>query len=317
VSPKRRSQPGNKPAASAPVDPLQADVDRLYALPLDEFTPARDELARRLRSDGDRDMSAEVKRLRKPNLIAWALNQVRHLDPELIERMFEAGDRLQEAQQQLVAGGERGLLRGAAAEERRRVDEVVARAEQELAAAGHPATANVQSKLWATVHAAAVSPEPRELLRAGRLLREYEVSDLGLMGAGPATVVPTREAPKRGPDKAPRETAAPGKTVGRDQATREAAEREAESRAAAERKEAERQARSIRRELERARARHEKLASKRADAERRAKEAARQAARAQAELDRAEAALEQADAAVGDARESIRRLESELEGIEA
>jgi hypothetical protein len=293
------------------------EIDGLYASPLDEFTPARDELARRLRGEGDRDASAEVKRLRKPNLIAWALNSVRHHEPELIEGLIGAGERLQAAQQQLVAGGERGVLRTAATEERRLVDEVVARAEQELRAAGHPAGATVQSKLWATAHAAAVSPEPRDLLRSGRLLRDYEVSDLGLMGAGPAAVVPAREPPKAA---APRERAAPSaakrKAAGGEAAARDAEAREAQAHEEAERKEAERKARSIRRELDRARGQHEKLAAKRDDARRRAKEAAREAARAQAELERAQAALEQADARADDAEERVRGVEAELDELE-
>jgi hypothetical protein len=295
VTPKPRSQPANN------------EIDTLYALPLDEFTPARDELARRLRGEGARDAAAEVKRLRKPNLIAWALNYVRHRDAELIYGLIEAGERLQEAQKELVAGGERGLLRDAAAEERRLVDEVVARAEQELRAAGHPVSATVQSKLWASVHAAAVSPEPRDLLRSGRLLRDYEVSDLGLMGAGPAAAVPAREPPRAADT---RERTAPRR------AKREAAEREAAERDEAERNEAERKARSIRRELERARGQQEKLAAKRDDARRRANEAAREAARAQAELERAHAALEQAEARVADADERVRGLEAELDGLE-
>jgi hypothetical protein len=292
---------------STPEETPQAEIDGLYALPLDQFTPARDELARRLRSEGERDAAAEVKRLRKPNLIAWALNHVRHRDPELIDRLIEAGDGLQEAQQQLVAGGERGALRDAAAEERRRVDEVVARAEQELRAAGHPAGATVQSKLWATAHAAAVSPEPRDLLRSGRLLRDYEVSGLGLMGAGPAAVAPARESTKGAAER----ERTPRQTEGRGSPDRGAAAREA-----AERKEAERRARSIRRELDRARGQRDKLAAKRDDAQRRANQAAREAAKAQAELERAQAALEQADARAEDAEARVRGLEAELDGLE-
>jgi len=46
-------------------------VDRLYQLPLDEFTAARNALARVLGSAG-----ATVKGLEKPNLAAWTVNQV-------------------------------------------------------------------------------------------------------------------------------------------------------------------------------------------------------------------------------------------------
>ena len=185
---------------------LESDIDGLYALPLDEFTPARDALARQLRTDGDRDGAAEVKALRKPNLPAWALNRVCHREPGQVEELLAAGARLQEAQAKLVSGGERGLLRDAVAQERRSVDEVVALGERELTGSGHQINAALQTKLHATAHAAAVSPEAGELLSLGRLIRDYEVSDLGLMGAG-AAVLPraNREPAKR--ESAKRESA--------------------------------------------------------------------------------------------------------------
>jgi hypothetical protein len=303
---------------------LRAEIDRLYALSLDEFTPARDELARRLRTEGDREAAAELKRLRKPNLPAWALNRVRQRDPQRVDELIEAGERLQEAQQQLVAGGERGLLRGAAADERRLVEEVVAVAERELAETGHPLTAALQSKLWATAHAGAVSPEPRELLRAGRLVRDYEVSDLGLMvgaGDGVASQPAPQSKPKPARPEAPRRARA-----GRGQADgerggiggaeeRAQAEREAAKLEEAERKEAERQARGIRRALERARAQHEKLASRLADAQEHATEARREAARAATELERAEASVEQANARTREAAARVDELQAELDEL--
>jgi hypothetical protein len=48
------------------------DIDRLYALPLEEFTHERDELAKRVRDEGDADAAAAVKALKKPAVAAWA-----------------------------------------------------------------------------------------------------------------------------------------------------------------------------------------------------------------------------------------------------
>ena len=45
---------------------LERELDRLYQLPPGEFTAARDELAKRLRDEGEREQSEEVKQLRKP-----------------------------------------------------------------------------------------------------------------------------------------------------------------------------------------------------------------------------------------------------------
>ncbi|MFX8082954.1 hypothetical protein ABTK87_19755, partial [Acinetobacter baumannii] len=80
-----------------------------------------------------------LRRLRKPNLVAWAINRARRADPAAVAELIAAGDRLQEAQRQLVSGGERGLLRDASADERAWVGRVAATAEAELAAAGHTA----------------------------------------------------------------------------------------------------------------------------------------------------------------------------------
>ena len=55
---------------------MRKDADRLYGLPLDEFTRERDALARRLRGEGERDGAAEVAALRKPVLAAWVVNQL-------------------------------------------------------------------------------------------------------------------------------------------------------------------------------------------------------------------------------------------------
>jgi hypothetical protein len=251
-------------------DGLEAEIDRLYGLALDQFTPARDQLARTLRQEGDREAAAEVKRLRKPNLPAWALNQVQRLDPERVGELLRAGARLQEAQQRLVTGGERGLLRSATADERRLVEELVALAERQLAGAGHSPTAMLQSKLWATVHAAAVTTEVGELLEAGRLLRDREISDLGLIAGGPGeapAAEPAGKARAKGQARnggggaagrkagtaaggaAEREAAAAREAVARRAVERREAKRQAAARAAAERK-----AQGLRRQLDRARA---------------------------------------------------------------
>jgi len=58
-------------------------VDALYGLPLDEFTPRRDELVKELRGAGKRDEAAWVKALRKPSATAWLVNQLARRDQKL------------------------------------------------------------------------------------------------------------------------------------------------------------------------------------------------------------------------------------------
>lgn len=171
-------------------------IDRLYSLPLDEFTPERDELAARLRREGDRDAAAEVKKLRKPGVAAWALNQVRRNNPGQVEELIETGVRLRAAQEELLSGAGREALDRAAEEERRLVGELARHAERELVAAGRTVSAAVQERLRDTLRAVATDDEARECLRAGRLLRDYTPSGLGALLGSEAAASP-REGRRR------------------------------------------------------------------------------------------------------------------------
>ena len=68
-----------------------ADVDHLYALPLEEFTPARDAAAKEIRKAGDRETAAIVAKLPKPTPAAWTANQVAREQPDLIEALLDGG----------------------------------------------------------------------------------------------------------------------------------------------------------------------------------------------------------------------------------
>jgi DNA repair exonuclease SbcCD ATPase subunit len=111
-------------------------IDRLYELPLEEFTKARDELARRLTAAGDAKAAAEVKRARKPTLPAWAANQVVRKAPEEWERLRRAVRELRERH------GRRGAatsLREAARAQSDALKACERQAARLLAEHGHPA----------------------------------------------------------------------------------------------------------------------------------------------------------------------------------
>src|SRR4051812_9999937 len=92
-------------------------IDGLYDLPLDEFTAARNSLAKELRAS-DRDEAERVKGLRKPSAAAWALNQAVRRDPSRLNEFLEAARELREAYEGLLAGGDREALEAAMARER-------------------------------------------------------------------------------------------------------------------------------------------------------------------------------------------------------
>lgn len=159
----------------------QADglVAELYALPLEEFTAARDARARQLRADGDRQAAEQVKRLRKPSVAAWALNALARRHGAEVKALLAAGAELRDAQRRLLETGDRQALRATSARERELVEALAATAARELGAAGHPAGPALRERLFATLHAASADEQVRRHLAAGRLTGDHEISDLG------------------------------------------------------------------------------------------------------------------------------------------
>jgi hypothetical protein len=143
----------------AAVPDLEHELDELYGRPLEEFTQARNDLARRLKRAHQTEAASTVQSLRKPNATAWAANRLARLDPAGVRRLLDAGVRLQEAQARALAG------EGGASEI---ADALVERLTQ-------------------TLRAAAVDPEARTTLAQGRLTEEVHA-----VGFGPLTAVPPR-----------------------------------------------------------------------------------------------------------------------------
>jgi hypothetical protein len=79
---------------------LESDVDRLYQLPLSEFTAARNALAKTLKGDE----AARVKTLAKPTVVPWAVNQLYWRDRKTFDRLLKAGGALREAQIAALGG---------------------------------------------------------------------------------------------------------------------------------------------------------------------------------------------------------------------
>src|SRR5687767_8421655 len=74
-------------------------VDRLYQIPLEEFTAARNALAKETGSGG-----SEFKRLEKPNAAAWAVNQLFWKERKTYDDVIKAAERLRAAHRQMLAG---------------------------------------------------------------------------------------------------------------------------------------------------------------------------------------------------------------------
>jgi len=75
-----------------PPDLLSLSLERLYAVPLEEFLALRKQLAGELRSSGDIAASRAIAAAPKPTRTAWALNQVSRRQPELPTALLRARD---------------------------------------------------------------------------------------------------------------------------------------------------------------------------------------------------------------------------------
>lgn len=136
-------------------------TDRLYGLPPEEFTQARNEAERELRAAGEREQADQVKALRKPGAAAGAVNRLVRGHRAQVEEFLEAAARLRDAQ---VAG--KGDLSAAAHEERAALDDLVAIGGESVRA---------------TLQAAAVDDEVAHEVLQARLVREPEPAGFGTL----------------------------------------------------------------------------------------------------------------------------------------
>jgi hypothetical protein len=165
---------------------LEDELDRLYALPLNEFTAARDEIAKRLRGEGERELADEVKQLRKPSVAVWLVNRLAREREVDVKRLLKAGEAMAKAQ----AKATREDL-GAARRDEEHALERLALAARETGVGAQAVDRAIQ-----TLRAASLTPEGRELLKRGRLTEELEPPGFEALAGMPA---PTRPKTKAGP----------------------------------------------------------------------------------------------------------------------
>jgi hypothetical protein len=146
----------------------------LYGLSLEEFTQARDALAKELRQAGNKEAADEVRALRKPPVSAWTVNQLARRHPQEMKALVKAGEGLRKAQRSAVGGGGPDALRDATRAHRDRLDELTSFARQELDADGQTLQRAVQ-----TLRSASVDKEASKALLEGTLTADVEQAGFG------------------------------------------------------------------------------------------------------------------------------------------
>jgi len=145
---------------------VDAELDRLYGLPLEEFTKARNDLAARLKKAGEAEAAAEVKALAKPSVPAWAVNQLARTRKRDVRALLDAAER--------ARSGKAKSLREALDEQRDALHRLTNEARELLEAARGSAPDAMVQRIAATLRAAASDPAAAELLERGRVNEDLE-----------------------------------------------------------------------------------------------------------------------------------------------
>ena len=290
---------------------MEREESDLYGLPLDEFVPRRTELERRLRKEGERERAAAVKKLPKPSVAAWAVNQASRCRPKERRALLAASAELRDVQERLMSGKAAAAdLERATGAQREAIDGLLQAAAGLLTSDGKSMGDTTLARVRETFAAVATDEELAELIEAGTLDRERQATGLGFaLGAEPA---PAREGAKAGGSSGAKAGGSSGAKAGGSAGARGRRSPNADAELAA-RKAAEKEAAAARERAEVAK-RAEREAAKRLEAaERAARKAAEQLERRERQAEEARAAAEEArtelDAARAEHAERARERE--------
>lgn len=188
---------GTSRSGLAEVATVEQEVERLYGLPLEEFTGARNDAAARLRKNGDTEGAARLKQLEKPTVAAWAVNQLARRHSDQVSEALAAGRDVRKAHRAALRGGGGEELAEASRREREVVSRLVRSAGAVLEDAGRKATGQTLDKIRATLHAATLDLEAGKALEAGTLTGDLEPAGFGpLLSAVPSSAA--RPRPRKG-----------------------------------------------------------------------------------------------------------------------
>lgn len=147
---------------------LLEEAEVLYGLALGEFTSQRDERAKALKAE-DRELSEQVKALKKPSLAAWVLNLLVRREPDQVAQLVNVGAALRDAAASLDAA----QLRALTAQRRQLTAAVTTVARRHALAEGQKVTESVAEEVEGTLTAAMVSAPAAEALQSGLLVRAF------------------------------------------------------------------------------------------------------------------------------------------------
>jgi len=136
---------------------LDTEIDQLYQLPLEEFTAARNNLARTAGTD-----AAEVRKLAKPPIAAWAVNQLYWKHRDVYDALIEASTAVRKTHKTILGGG-RADVRESSKEHDAALEAALKATLAILQEADHPATDTTRQTIVTTLRALPTSGAPGRL----------------------------------------------------------------------------------------------------------------------------------------------------------
>lgn len=143
----------------APRDDIDARIDDLYQLPLNEFTSARNALVKTLRGAD----ASRVRKLAKPSVVAWAVNQVYWKSRAVYERVMKTGEQLRTAQIAALEGKKKADVRATGDAHRRAIGDAVQEAQRLAAPSGSHPGPDALMRTFEALSLSTEAPEPGRL----------------------------------------------------------------------------------------------------------------------------------------------------------
>ena len=152
---------------------IENEIDALFALPLADFTGARNALAARLKKDGRTNDAERVKSLQKPPVSAWAVNQLYWRHREAFDRLLATGEQFRKAQTSQLSG--KAVDLGQSRDARREsLNELSRLAAELLREAGHNPSPETLRRVGTTLEAISAYASLPAGFYPGRLTEDHD-----------------------------------------------------------------------------------------------------------------------------------------------
>lgn len=160
---------------TAPVDAVVTAAQQLYAVPPEAFIARRKEMVAAAKADGAKEAAAEIGRLRRPSVAAWAVNTVVRAEPDVVGDLLALGSRMRAAQGALDVTA----LQAMRGERDAAIDEFVSAAVACLDDAGRPLAPAGRDEVRDTAIAVLADQSAADAVASGILTKALSYSGFG------------------------------------------------------------------------------------------------------------------------------------------